>query len=237
MSVQFALDGILLVFFLLFLLVGVRRGFIRSAAHFLGAVLSACLAGALGGLAAQWLFDSFFRGALVEKIQESISTLGAGDLAAAAQGFLSSLPDFVLRALESAGITVSSITGGLESQTGQAAEVVADALSPVFVGFLKVLAVIVLYLLFMMVVRALADLLSGCSTCPPPPLLRQVNGLLGGVFGLLLACVSLWVVLAAVQVFLPMLAQDTQTKIQTLLDQSYLAGFLVNSNPLGFLFR
>lgn len=134
---QFALDGILLVFFLLFLLVGVRRGFIRSAAHFLGAVLSACLAGALGGLAAQWLFDSFFRGALVEKIQESISTLGAGDLAAAAQGFLSSLPDFVLRALESAGITVSSITGGLESQTGQAAEVVADALSPVFVGFLK----------------------------------------------------------------------------------------------------
>lgn len=232
---QFALDGILLVFFLLFLLVGVRRGFIRSAAHFLGAVLSACLAGALGGLAAQWLFDSFFRGALVEKIQESISTLGAGDLAAAAQGFLSSLPDFVLRALESAGITVSSITGGLESQTGQAAEVVADALSPVFVGFLKVLAVIVLYLLFMMVVvRALADLLSGVFHLP---LLRQVNGLLGGVFGLLLACVSLWVVLAAVQVFLPMLAQDTQTKIQTLLDQSYLAGFLVNSNPLGFLFR
>ena len=157
-----------------------------------------------------------------------------GDLAAAAQGFLSSLPDFVLRALESAGITVSSITGGLESQTGQAAEVVADALSPVFVGFLKVLAVIVLYLLFMMVVRALADLLSGVFHLP---LLRQVNGLLGGVFGLLLACVSLWVVLAAVQVFLPMLAQDTQTKIQTLLDQSYLAGFLVNSNPLGFLFR
>ena len=231
MPVQFALDGILLVLFLLFLLVGVRRGFIRSAAHFLGAVLSACLAGALGGLAAQWLFDSFFRGALVEKIQESISTLGAGDLAAAAQGFLSSLPDFVLRALESAGITVSSITGGLESQTGQAAEVVADALSPVFVGFLKVLAVIVLY---MMVVRALADLLSGVFHLP---LLRQVNGLLGGVFGLLLACVSLWVVLAAVQVFLPMLAQDTQTKIQTLLDQSYLAGFLVNSNPLGFLFR
>lgn len=234
MPVQFALDGILLVLFLLFLLVGVRRGFIRSAAHFLGAVLSACLAGALGGLAAQWLFDSFFRGALVEKIQESISTLGAGDLAAAAQGFLSSLPDFVLRALESAGITVSSITGGLESQTGQAAEVVADALSPVFVGFLKVLAVIVLYLLFMMVVRALADLLSGVFHLP---LLRQVNGLLGGVFGLLLACVSLWVVLAAVQVFLPMLALETQTKIQTLLDQSYLAGFLVNSNPLGFLFR
>ena len=234
MPVHFALDGILLVFFLLFLLVGVRRGFIRSAAHFLGAVLSACLAGALGGLAAQWLFDSFFRGALVEKIQESISTLGAGDLAAAAQGFLSSLPDFVLRALENAGITVSSITGGLESQTGQAAEVVADALSPVFVGFLKVLAVIVLYLLFMMVVRALADLLSGVFHLP---LLRQVNGLLGGVFGLLLACVSLWVVLAAVQVFLPMLAQDTQTKIQTLLDQSYLTGFLVNSNPLGFLFR
>ena len=234
MPVHFALDGILLVFFLLFLLVGVRRGFIRSAAHFLGAVLSACLAGALGGLAAQWLFDSFFRGALVEKIQESISTLGAGDLAAAAQGFLSSLPDFVLRALESAGITVSSITGGLESQTGQAADLIVSALSPVFVGFLKVLAVIVLFCLFMIVVRLAANLLSAAFQLP---LLNGVNALLGGVFGLLLAVVSIWICLAAVQVFTPMLSADTQAQIETALRESTVAGWVVNWNPLGVMFQ
>lgn len=234
MPVQYALDGILLVVFLLFILVGVRRGFVRSAAHFLGAVLSACLASALGGAAAQWLFDTFFRGALVEKVQESIATLGAGDLAAAAQSFLASLPDFVLRVLESAGISAASITGQLQSQTGQAAEVVADALAPVFVGFLKVLAIIVLYLLFMMVVRALADLLSGVFHLP---LLRQVDGLLGGLFGLLLGFISLWVVLAVVQVFLPMLESQAQAQIQAALDQSLLAGAIVSWNPLEAMFR
>ena len=231
---NYALDGILVLVVLVFVLIGVRRGFVRSAAHFLGAVLAALLAAALGGMAAQWLYDSFFRQSLVEKVQETISTLGGGDVGVAASGFFASLPDFVQRVLESAGITSESITQGLDAQTGQAAELVADALSPVFVGFLKVLAVLVLYLLFMMLVRVLADLLAGMFQLP---LLRQVNGLLGGVFGLLLSVVSLWVVLAAVQVFLPMLDSMTQAQVQQALDQSYVAGAIVEWNPLGFLFR
>ena len=104
---NYALDGILVLVVLVFVLIGVRRGFVRSAAHFLGAVLAALLAAALGGMAAQWLFDSFFRQSLVEKVQETISTLGGGDVGVAASGFFASLPDFVQRVLESAGITAS----------------------------------------------------------------------------------------------------------------------------------
>ncbi len=217
-----------------FVAIGAHRGFIRSAAHFLGAVISACLAALLGGAVAQWVFDALFRPALVERIGESLANLGNGDTYTAVQGVFSSLPEFVLRALKDAGVTAASVTEALAGQSGQAADLIADSLSPVFVGFLKVLAVIVLFCLFMVVVRILANML---STVFHLPVLNAVNGLLGGVFGFLLAVVSIWIVLAAVRVFTPMLAADTQAQVETALRQSLIAGMMVHWNPLGIMFQ
>ena len=197
-------------------------------------MISACLAALLGGAVAQWVFDTLFRPALVERIGESLSSIGNGDTYTAVQGVLATLPDFVLRALTDAGVTAASITEALSGQSGQASEMIADSLSPVFVGFLKVLAVIVLFSLFMIVVRIVANAL---STAFRLPILSAVNGLLGGVFGLMLAVVSIWIVLAAIRVFTPMLAADTQAQVETALRQSYVAGMMVHWNPLGIMFQ
>lgn len=228
------LDIGLLCVFLFFILIGVKRGFIRSAVHFLGAVIAAFLASALGGAAAKWVFDTLFREALVSKIGETILSLGGQGAAAAAEETISSLPDFIQRALEEAGITVGSLQGMLASKTGEAAELIADALSPVFVSFLKVLAVIVLFMLFTMLVRVLANLVASVFRLP---VLRQLDGLLGGVFGFLLALVALWILISAVQVFIPMLAVGARADLEEALDHSLLAGLLIKSNPMGTMFR
>lgn len=231
---QYALDIGIFCVFLLFAVIGARRGFIKSAAHFLGSVIAAFLASALGGAAAQWVFDVLFRQALVEKIGESVASLGVKDVSSLMNGVLSSLPDFIVRALEEAGVTASVLEGTLAAENGETAELIADSISPVFVGFLKVLAVIVLFSLFMMLIRALADLLAGVFRFP---VLRQLDGLLGGVFGFLLALVSLWLLVSAVQVFLPMLAADTRAEVQEALDHSVIAGLMVKSNPFGAMLR
>ncbi len=231
---QYALDIGIFCVFLLFAVIGARRGFIKSAAHFLGSVIAAFLASALGGAAAQWVFDVLFRQALVEKIGESVASLGVKDVSSLMNGVLSSLPDFIVRALEEAGVTASVLEGTLAAENGETAELIADSISPVFVGFLKVLAVIVLFSLFMMLIRALADLLAGVFRFP---VLRQLDGLLGGVFGFLLALVSLWLLVSVVQVFLPMLAADTRAEVQEALDHSVIAGLMVKSNPFGAMLR
>ena len=92
---------------------------------------------------------------------------------------------------------------------------------------------LVLFLLFMMVVRALADLLGKVFYLPG---LRQINGLLGGVFGFLLALVSVWVVISAVQVFTPMLSAELQADVEHALERSILAGLIVRMNPLKAMF-
>lgn len=231
---NFTLDIVLLCVFLLFVAIGIKRGFIRSAAHFIGSVIAAFLASAMGGAVAQWAFDTLFRQSLIEKITQTIDKLGAGDAAAALENIMADLPDFIIRALQDAGVTVNTIEGTLATQTGMAAEVIADSLSPVFVGFLKVLAVIVLYLLFMMAVRILADFLANMFKLP---VLRQLDGLLGGLFGFLFALVSVWIVISAIQVFTPMLAVETQAQIKTALNHSVIAGIITNANPLSSLFR
>ena len=231
--VNWIFDGVVIGVCLLCVLVGVQRGFIRSVVHFLGSIIAACLASALGGALAQWLFDTLFRDAMVEKINASLQSLGAENAVAAAEQVLASLPDFLVRALEEAGVTASAIAGGVGSQTNQAARMVTDYLSPVFVNFLKVLAVIVLFFLFMTLVRMLASLVGSLLKLP---VLGQLDGLLGGIFGFLLAMVSVWIVVAGIMVFLPMLDEATQADVQTALDQSFLAGLFVKVNPLKGLF-
>ena len=230
----YALDLIIVVVCVLFVAIGAHRGFIRSAAHFLGAVIAASFAGVLGGPVAQWLVDTLFRPALVERIGESLTELGNGDTYTMVQGVFASLPDFLIRALESGGVTAASVTEAMAAQSGQAADLIASALAPVFVGFLKVLVVIVLFCLFMVLVRVLSNLL---ATAFRLPILNAVDGLLGGVFGLFLAVVSIWIVLAAIHVFTPMLAADAQVQVETALRQSYLTGLVVHWNPLGIMFQ
>ena len=214
-------------------LVGVKKGFIHSAVRFLGAVISALLASALGGALAQWMFDTMFRGAMVDKINSSLQALGSENAAAAAGQVLASLPDFLVRALEEAGVTLETVSHAINSQTSGAAGMVVDYLSPVFVNFLKVLAVIVLFFLFTTLARLLAALISDLLRLP---ILRELDGILGGVFGFLLALVSVWVVVAGVTVFMPMLDASSQGEVQAALDGSVFTATLVKMNPLGGMF-
>lgn len=229
----YILDGAVIAVCLICVLVGVQRGFIRSAVHFLGSVIAACLASVLGGAVAQWLFDTLFRGAMVEKINETLQSLGAENAVAAIQQVLDSLPDFLVRAMEEAGVTVSRISGEITNQSSQAAGMIADYLAPVFVGFLKVLAVIVIFFLLMTLVRLLAHLVGNMFRLP---ILGQIDGLLGGVFGFLLALLAVWVVVAAVTVFIPVLDTATRYQVDQVLGQSMIAKLFMQSNPLKGMF-
>ena len=229
----YILDGIILLICLICVLVGVKKGFIHSVVRFLGAVIAALLASTLGGALAQWLFDTMFRGAMVEKINSSLQALGSENAAAAGGQVLASLPDFLVRALEEAGVTLETVSHAINSQTSGAAGMVVDYLSPVFVNFLKVLAVIVLFFLFTTLARLLAALISDLLRLP---ILRELDGVLGGAFGFLLALVSVWVVVAGATVFMPMLDSSSQQQVQAALDSSLLTGTLVNMNPLGGMF-
>ncbi len=227
----FVLDIIIICVAALFVLVGVRRGFIRAAVRFVGVFAAAVLASILGDIFATLIYDNFFREEFTRKISESISGVaGPSGVSRVLEG----LPDFLRRALEGAGVTADKLTALLATSSGDAAQMISDTISPVFINMLKVLCVIVLFMVLMLVVRGLAHIISGVFNFP---LLGWVNSLLGGVFGLLMALLTIWIILAVINVFTPMFTAETQRIIEDTVSTSVIADKFVGFNPFDGMFK
>ncbi len=222
---RFGLDIAVLAVIVIFALVGAKKGFVKSLIDFLGAFVAMIAAGILSLPAAQWVYDTFFHEALMEKIASTVTGL---DAVGAVQAVFSEFPELVIRALSAAGITQSSVQAQVDGSTLDMAAAITAAISPMLIGLVRVLAMLVLFILLLVVIRALGTLVSGLFSLP---LLNGMNKLLGFVFGVLLAIVSVWVVLACVHAFMPLFSVELQMKIIDAQESSVLYGFLYRFNP------
>lgn len=221
-----ALDIMVICAILIAVLIGVNRGFVKTAVRFIGMIVSMFLASVLGGMAAEYIFNSFFRNSLLERINASMGSLTGLESIA---GALESFPDFILRTLASTGITTQSLYDKISNSQGIAATVIVDTISPVFIGFIKVLAIIVIFMILMIIVRALSNFFDGVSRLP---VVGTINGVLGGVLGLLTGIMVVWIVIAVVSVFTPMFSVDMQKVINEGFNSSYLAKAFTDVNPI-----
>lgn len=222
----YILDIIFVCVLIISILIGFRRGFVKSAVKFLGAVIAICISSVLGGIFASWLYTAFFRTPFIDRVTETLEQASSG---LGLESVLMSLPDFLAKALEEAGVTQQTLQGMMSGQQRQAAVTIVDAMSPALIGLLKILAVIVLFMLLMILVRSLANFADAVFELP---ILNVVNGLLGGVFGMLSAMIIIWLVIAVILIFLPMAGQGVQEIIYNYVQSSYFAKLFFNFNPV-----
>ena len=201
--------------------IGAKKGFFRACFDFCGALIAMIAAGLLSSPVAEWIFTTFFRPSLVEKISAAVMGLGAGD---AVNTVFDAFPELIQRALEAAGITQGSIMAQVQDKTDSIAEAITDALSPMLINVIGVFVMLVLFVLFIVVLRGVATLLTGIF-------LSGINGALGAVFDVLMLVLILWVVLACTQVFVPMLSAAQQVKVQAFENTSMLLKLLGSFNP------
>ena len=224
-AMHFLLDAGAVIVILLLAVVGARKGFIKACADFCGSLLAMIGAGILCGSAAAWIYGAFFRTALEDKITGAVAGLSAAD---AVNTVFMDFPEVIQRALSAAGITEGSVMAQLQSGAADVSRGITDALSPMLIGLIRVLAMLVLFILLTVVIRAVAALLTGLFELP---VLHGLNSVLGAVFGGLLAVLFIWVALACVQVFLPMFSPDVQAAVNGILGESAFAGALYKFNP------
>ena len=94
--------------------IGAKKGFFRACFDFCGALIAMIAAGLLSSPVAEWIFTTFFRPSLVEKISAAVMGLGAGD---AVNTVFDAFPELIQRALEAAGITQGSIMAQVQDKT------------------------------------------------------------------------------------------------------------------------
>jgi uncharacterized membrane protein required for colicin V production len=226
---NYILDVIIVTVLLLFVLFGAKKGIIRSLGEFVGAIVAAIVSSAIGAKVAEAIYNSFFRQSVITKINSALA-VNSGD----ATDYFSSLPDFVVSWLNNSGITEQSVSDAMNSGSKTAASAVESVISPLLIGVIKVFAIIVVFMLLMIIIKILLKIIAGLFELP---VLKQIDGIFGGVFGFLVGAIVIWVVLGAIQFFKPMMSQSVREKVNTAIDNSVIYELVEDSNPFEWIFE
>ena len=145
-------DAALAALILFVVIRSVRRGFVSSFIHLLGVAASCIVAALTAGKAAAWLYDGY----LAERVEQSVSDSLREKLEAFA-GLLDRIDPTD---------TISAAAG--------------DAVRTMAVSLLTMVAFLIIFLLAMLIVRALVKLARSVNRVP---VVGGINRLLGGALG------------------------------------------------------
>ena len=176
-SLPYLADAVIVVIFLLFIILGVKRGFVRSVLDLVGTLAAMLVSMWFSGIAAQWVFSTFLQESLTRQIAEALQAAPAAD---AAEAVLSVVPEILRGGMEAFGITSDAINQAVAGTSGQAAEAVVAVLSPMVVSVLRGLFALVLFVFLLVIFRILSGVVCRIFRLP---VLRQLDKGLGILLG------------------------------------------------------
>ena len=193
-------DIIIALIIVLFIIIGVKRGIARTILNIVGLFATYMFASYLSKLLAQLVYNTFLKQTVVNNINEFIAVNG---LDYAASNCLGALPDWA-NAIVSA---IVSLLGGSCEQFAQSidsqatialsssAENIETAVETAAVAVFAMILLIVLFIVIFIILKKLIRLVLKVFKAP---VLKQVNGLFGGVLGAAEGILCAWI---AVNVF------------------------------------
>ena len=228
------IDVIFLAVVLLCVIVGFQKGFVKSLIEFIGYIVSVIGAAYLGNTLSVYLYNAVLRDLLVKKISAAISAETAITVEQKANAIFTGLPKFVTNAMNTHGITAKSLGKSLSGSASAAAPKAADMIAPIIISFTKIILTILIFFLFIMLVRLIAKAMD--MVCKLP-VLHQMNSLFGSIFGLLKGIIVVMLLCALLQIAVPMLKEKSWGITPKDLNSSYTYKVLCDKNPVYSLFK
>ncbi len=187
----YLLDGIILALFAVMVLVGIKRGFIKTISGLLSFVLALILAALLAAPAASLAYDAFIEPQVLSSFGVDKET---GEITAdQVNDAMSQMPAFVTDQLSNHGITTGQqvLDQVDEGSAGVAQDISDQVVAPTAKAVLEPICML---LLFIILRCLLGWLLGALNLLAKIPGIKQVNKLLGVVAGVVLGL--LWVCFA-----------------------------------------
>lgn len=203
-----------------------KKGFFSGLVRLVGGVLSLILSASLSKFLANWFFDNFYKTKLEEMFTQNIQNQATGE---------SSILEQVLNFLP------SQLASGLRETVGQETEKVASAYSesivtsmigPLVIPVIQVSVFAVCLCLFLFLFRLLSKLFTGINNVP---LIGGANQILGGVVGVFMGALVVYVVFCVLWIISIML--DGSTFSTSILPESYVYKIFEPINILAKMFE
>lgn len=183
MGVAIVLDLIVAAVLIVAVWLGIRRGFIKAVIGLIGVIAAAVLAAMLMGPLSTMVYDNFIEPPLTQAVENAVargSELAFSSLAEQLNHAMEGMPE-LLRSLLQADGTLPN-TDGAAIPTAELSAMILEALSPLCLAATGIVLFLGLFLVLFIAAKILGGLLD--KVFSTLPVLKQANGLLGGVVGL-----------------------------------------------------
>ncbi len=225
-------DVIILLVFLVTVVIGFRRGFVRTMVQLLGSLLAFFVAFSLSSGLSTFLYDKVVKDVLSEKVEvvwnDTVVDGAAQGINEQVQAVMAALPSPLKGMVDTEKIEQNIFDKDLSTSSEAVAEYVADdLLRPIVVTGLRILSFILLFILTSLVIHLFEKLLRPILKIP---VLRQVDGLFGGVLGLAKGVLFALIAVTVIQLLTMSGGVGPFTKEN--LENSVIVGELAEINPL-----
>lgn len=222
------IDLIILAVIVIYLLIGLRRGFVMMVVNCIGGILSYIVAAALASRLADTVSNLFLVPPLRRTITNSILEAD-GDTATAAQMW-DSQSEYLRGLLMKTGMTEEKLAV-MDNPAEHLASAIAEPVG-------HAISYAVLFVLIFLLCSAAIHLIAGVlNLVTYLPILSSFNSLLGGLLGAAFALVLCTVVLWTLKLFAPAVYSDYGMLPPSEMHQSVIAGKLIGWNDGVSLFE
>lgn len=205
------LDVVMIAVIAVLVLIGVKRGIAKTFFNLLSLLLAGFLAYTASAPLSKWIYDAFISGSIHNTVTQSVAQ-SAGDVNSASQNIFDNLPGVLSGILNMFGVTASSVSDSASSAVENFSHTVASALeaalAPAIISFLGALLIGLLFIIFVLILKLISRKLLKLFKIP---VIRWVNGFLGGALGLCEGLVLCYIAVFVCSLLLPFAADPLIT--------------------------
>lgn len=223
------LDIFIVLIIALGIIIGVKRGVAKTILSLLALILSGILAYFASRFLSVWVYESFIENGIRESIYNSVTEAFNSSTSVTSTVF-EGLPAPVSGLLATFGISPESLFSNTvftpENSIKAVSEAILSTVSAAVISLLFMMIIVLLFILFNILLKKFV--VKNVLKVFKIPVLKQLNGLLGGAVGLcegIIVCVVLTILCA---IYVP-LNSDFFIN-QTLINQSYFFSQIYYSN-------
>ncbi|MBQ6873735.1 MAG: CvpA family protein [Clostridia bacterium] len=181
---NYIIDIAILVIFAVCIITGVIKGFVKSLMDLITNIAAVIIARILSVQLAPQMFERFFENSIATRLESEIATLGSS-ATEQVQSALDSIPESMNGFLSLLGMDVQALTDSLSQQISASGGNVLDALmvnvvAPVMTVILKIILFVAIFVLCVFIFKLFTVIFEKFAKLP---VIKQANGIFGGVFG------------------------------------------------------
>ena len=136
------LDAVLILFLIFKLIMGVKKGMIRSLLSFFGTVIILIISNLLSNYLSNVMYDNIISKSITNNIVSQVNS-GNREVVFSLQNAINSLPKFLQNLLATSDVSANSINTAMNADA--IAQAVNNAVRPLIVGVLQVIIFIALF--------------------------------------------------------------------------------------------